>query len=110
MVFTIDTSNFTSSYKKIIKSKIKINALQRLRYFPIRVSEKLLDKYLKENYNMTLLYACYLIILNSRVEQSSEEIKIFIIDKELDEIARVITFGTGRYLGSRIIPFIFGKI
>ena len=56
MVFTIDTSNFTSSYKKVIKSKIKINALQRLRYFPIRVSEKLLDKYLKENYNMYKIF------------------------------------------------------
>lgn len=109
MIFTIDTQYYNSSYKKLFKSKIKLNAIQRLRYFPINTSEKLLNNYLKENYNMTLMYACYLIILQSKIEESENEIQILIKDKQLDKIARIITFGTGRFLGSRIIPFIFGK-
>jgi hypothetical protein len=109
MIFTINTKYYNSSYKKLLKSKLKLNAIRRLRNFPINTTEKLLNNYLKENYNMTLIYACYLIILNSKVEESKDELQILIKDKQLDKIARIITFGTGRFLGSRIIPFIFGK-
>ena len=44
-----------------------------------------------------------------KVEESKDELQILIKDKQLDTIARIITFGNGRFLGSRIIPFIFGK-
>lgn len=109
MIFTINTKYYNSSYKKLLKSKVKLNAIRRLRNFPINTTEKLLNNYLKENYNMTLIYACYLIIINSKVEESKDDLQILIKDKQLDTIARIITFGTGRFLGSRIIPFIFGK-
>lgn len=110
MIYTINTSSYNSYYKAFIKDSLKLNAFKRLNYFPMQVTEKLLDKYLKENYQMTLKYTCYLIILNCRVDESKEEIVVSMLDKKLDRLARIITFGTGKLLGSRIIPFIFGKL
>lgn len=110
MVFTINTKQYNQIYKKLLKSKIKRNAIKRLNNFPMNTTEKLLNNYLKENYKMTLLYACYVVILKSNIEETEEELQIIIKDKQLDKLARIITFGTGKVLGSRILPFVFGKV
>lgn len=110
MIYTISKFNYTSAYKEIFKKKFKLNALKRFRSFPIAVTEKLLDKYLKEKYNITLTNVCYLLILNCKIEESKDTFVITVNDKQLDKFARLITFGTGRLSGSRIIPFMFGKI
>lgn len=110
MIYTINTDNLDKHYKAILKNKIKLNAFRRLKYYPINTTEKLLNNYLKEHYQMTLLYACYLIVINSNITEGKNELVVSMTDKHLEKIARVITFGTGRILGSRIIPFIFGKV
>lgn len=110
MTYTINLSNYTPTYRALIKSRFKINALQRLRAFPKNTTEKLLDQYLKENYQTTLNHACYLIILNCRIEELNNTLTIDIKDKNLDKIARILTFGTGRISGSRILPFVLNKL
>lgn len=110
MIYTVHKNNYTPAYKEFFKKKFKINALQRLQNFPINTTEKLLDTYLKENYKTSLLETCYLIILKCRLDESKDTFIITLTDKNLDKLARIITFGTGHLSGSRLIPFIFGKI
>lgn len=97
-------------YKAIMKPKLKLTAFHRLNAFPINTTEKLLDLYLRENHQVTLKYACYLIILNCTVEEQQDELVITIKDKKLDKLARLITYGTGRLSGSRILSFLFNKL
>ena len=110
MVYTINLSNYSPIYKKIKISKFKFNALHRLKAFPFNTTEKLLDDYLRKNYEMTLNYACYLIILHCKVEEIKDSLSITLVDKDLDKIARLITYGTGRLCGSRILSFILNKL
>lgn len=110
MLYTINLSNYNSSYKKIMISKFKVNALHRLKAFPFNTTEKLLDVYLKENYKVTLNYACYLIILHCKVEEIKDGLSVVLTDKWLNKIARLITYGTGRLCGSRILAFILNKL
>jgi hypothetical protein len=110
MTYTINLTNYAKAYRAVAKPRFKLNALHRLRAFPKNTAEKLLDQYLKENYQITLNHACYLIILNCTVEELKDTLTITIKSKELDKIARIITFGTGRLSGSRILPFILNKL
>lgn len=110
MTYTINLSKYTKAYRALIKPKFKFNALSRLHAFPQNTTEKLLDQHLKENYQMTLLYACYLIILNCKIEEIKDTLTITVTNPKLDTLARIITFGTGKVAGSRILPFIFQKI
>ena len=106
MIFTIDLSNYTPLYRSVAKAKFKLNAIKRLQLFPLKTTEKLLDTHLRENYQITLKYLCYLIILNCTVEEQQDELTITLSDKKLDKLARLITYGTGKISGSRILPFI----
>ncbi len=110
MIYTINLSNYTPAYQLVAKPKFKFNAFKRLRAFPVYTTEKLLDQYITKTYNMTLKYACYLIILNCQVEESEDSLVITLPNKELDKLARVITYGTGKISGSRILSFIFNKL
>lgn len=110
MVYTINLSNYMPTYRAMIKSKFKYNALRRLRAFPMNVTEKLLDEYLRSEYQITLKYACHLIILNCSVEENKDDLIITLTNKNLDKLARAITYGTGRLSGSRILPFILNKV
>lgn len=111
MIYTIKLSNYTSTYQRLAIAKYKHNALLRICRFPINTTEKLLDKYLQDNYQITLKYACYLIILNSTIEEQKDELVISLPpNKKLDKIARLITYGTGKLMGSRILPFALTKL
>lgn len=110
MTYTINLVNYTTMYRAMIKSRFKLNALHRLRTFPKNTAEKLLDQYLKENYHITLHHACHLIILGCDIEELEDTLTITIKDKDLDKLARLITFGNGRLSGSRILPFILNKL
>ena len=109
MVYTLQLSNYTNYYKMKLKKGFKIIALQRLRYFPINTTEKILDEYLKTNFKISLMQACYLIISACKIEEEKDTLVVSMLNTKLDNIARIITFGTGKVLGSRIIPFILGK-
>lgn len=110
MTYTINLANYTTMYRAMIKPRFKLNALHRLRAFPKNTTEKLLDQYLKDNYHVTLHHACYLIILGCDIEELEDTLTITIKDKDLDKLARLITFGNGRLSGSRILPFILNKL
>jgi hypothetical protein len=110
MIYTINTSKYTPIYRSVAKAKFKRNAFKRLQLFPCNTTEKLLDNYLQEQYQLTLRYACYLIIRECTIEEQQDDLVVTIKNKHLDKLARIITYGTGKFSGSRILSFIFQKI
>lgn len=110
MIYTINISKYTPIYRSVAKAKFKRNAFKRLQLFPFNTTEKLLDNYLQEHHQLTLKYACYLIIRECTIEEQQDDLVVTVNNKHLDKLARIITYGTGKCSGSRILPFIFQKI
>lgn len=110
MIYTLDISKYNSWYRASAVPKLRINAFHRLQAFPLNTTEKLIDTYLKENYHITLKSVCYLVILNCSIEEQGDQLVVTLLDKNLDKLARIITYGTGKFSGSRILPFIFNKL
>lgn len=108
MIYTIDLSNYNNFSKKVKKASLKVKALSRLNHYSWGVSEKELDLYLKKTYNTTLWYICFAIINKCKAETDKDTITIYLNNKYLDKLARIITFGVGKTKGSRIIPYMFG--
>ena len=67
-------------------------------------SELLMSRYLQENYNMSLRQACLSILQNTSYSLNlKQEIVVTIPDPILNKIAKIITYGTGKVSGSRIL-------
>ena len=110
MIYTINISNYTNNYRAVAVPKFKFMALHRLQAFPTNTTEKLLDRHLREQHKITLKHACYLIVLHCTIEEQEDDLVITIADKNLEKLARLITYGTGRISGSRILSFAFQKL
>lgn len=110
MVYTINLSNYTAIYKVLATKNFKPNAIRKLIAFKFGTTEKLLDNYLQNQYQMSLKQACYTIITNCTIEESEETLLITISNKTLDKIARIITYGTGKLLGSQILLKVLNKL
>ena len=110
MIYTINLTNYNISYKTKAKERFKQRALFRVAGFPVHPTEILLDGYLQKNYDVSLKHACYLIILNCHVEEVKDSLIITLSNKKLDKLARLITYGTGKILGSRILAAALGKL
>lgn len=63
-----------------------------------------LNQYLLDNYKISLKNACLAIIMKCSVNSNfNGDMIITIIDKQLDALAELITFGTGKIKGSDIL-------
>lgn len=101
MFFIIKSSNPRLDLKI---QRTKRHARKALLLYPYGVTEKLIDNYLKETYNISLILACRRIIQNLTFTLNmQDEIIAKIPDLKLNEIARTINYGTGRIPGSRIL-------
>ena len=107
MLFTV--TNVENKKVEILRAKFY--ARQFVLLAKKGATEKLLDKYLIENYNIPLITACLRIIKNAKYQLNYQnEIIVTIPNKKLDEIASIISFGTGKLVGSRILNYAFEKI
>ena len=71
-------------------------------------TEILLSHYLQKNYKKTLMEACITILTNARFSMNyKQEIIVTIPNKELNAIAKIITYGTEQVSGSRILKDMF---
>lgn len=105
MFFTIKSS---TPKQDVAKYKTRRTANTVLLCYPFGVSELLLNRYLSENYNMSLRTACKKLITCAKVSLNfKNEIIITFPDPVLNNIAKIITFGTGRVPGSNILRTIF---
>jgi hypothetical protein len=84
--------------------RAKRQARLKLTLFRMGIAETLLSRYLQENYNMTLRSACLAILQNAKYQLNIEQdIIITVPDPELNKIAKLITYGTGKIPGSHIL-------
>lgn len=107
MIYTVKKPYCTD---RNFKGLIKGDALRKLAYFPSdRVTEQLLNKYLKQTYGIDLLTACRCIIVYCNIEKdkATDSYLITMPMPYWDNIARIITFGNGKLKGSQILRFIF---
>lgn len=105
MLFTIK-----SSYKDLDLAKMKIiaNARRTIALFPVKTAELGLDSYLKSNYGLGLRQMCLKLVLSATYSSNGDgEIIITFIDKELDKIAALITYGNLELKGSDILKCAF---
>jgi hypothetical protein len=84
--------------------RAKRKAMLALTLYKFGVTEVLLSRYLQEKYNIPLRKACLLILQNSTYHINfKQEIIVTIKEPKLNELANIITFGTGRLMGSDIL-------
>ena len=87
-----------------IKVKIKNSARRYIALSPMKASELELNRYLIKTMSKSLKGACLDILYNSNISiDENKEIIITFKTKEIDQLAELITFGTGRVPGSKIL-------
>jgi hypothetical protein len=90
--------------KDLLIYRAKSKARLQLATHAFGPSELLLSRYLQENYNMSLRQACLAILQNTSYSKNlKQELIVTIPDPTLNTIAKIITYGTGRIAGSRIL-------
>jgi hypothetical protein len=101
MFFVIKSSTPNTD---LMKYRTKRHARLKLALYYKGPSEILLSNYLQENYNKTLHSACLEILQALKFSMNAkQEIIATIPDEELNKIAKIITYGTGKISGSRIL-------
>jgi hypothetical protein len=84
--------------------RTKKQARLALTLYQMGPTELLLSRFLQENYNLTLKAACLKILQNARYHLNIEQDLIITIpDTELNNIAKLITYGNGKLAGSKIL-------
>ena len=95
------TKAYTSDQITLIAKRA---AKRKIIFYKQHAAEKALDKYLRKTYKASLTTACLKILANASFsDNGSHEIFITLPDKVLDNVATIITFGTGSIPGSNIL-------
>lgn len=72
--------------------------------YKLQATDLLIDRYLREQYKITLRTACVQILQNLKFSINAlNEIIVTIPDENLRELARIITYGPGTFPGSNIL-------
>ena len=99
MLITIKHESYNGAYKGICKA----SAINSIINYPMNTTEILIQNALFEKYNVMLKDICIKILKVCQYSSSEEGLTFYIPDKKLEEIARFITYGNGRVLGSKIL-------
>lgn len=93
---------------KLIQSQLIYNTQFSLCCYKLTTTDKLLDKYIRSNYKISLKSACDLLLMRAKISLGQpNEILITFTDKRLDQLASIITYGTGKIPGSNILKGAF---
>lgn len=104
MRFSLNTDLATKYSIDLVKSKIMSEARRYILLAPKRADEIALNNYIMEHYKKPLEKACLDIIYNCVISVIKDtRITITLKDKELEKLAELITFGTGKIKGSQLL-------
>jgi hypothetical protein len=95
-------------WKNIKVAPLKARRLTRqlILTLPYRAPEYKLDKYFRDNHNLTLCQVCLKIWNNLKyIPDIDNELVILLQDKELQKLAQFITFGNREFQGSKILQY-----
>ena len=86
------------------KYRARLFARRSILIFPQRSPEYQLNKYLLDTYKLNLVQMCLKILAHTKFYYNSDkELVVTIVNKELDEIAQLITYGNREIMGSKIL-------
>lgn len=98
----------TSPQQDLAFYRTRRKARLRLTLFRWGPTEMLMSRFLQEKYSRTLMEACIEILAKAKFNLNyRREIVITIPDKELNSIAKIITYGTECVAGSKILKDMF---
>ena len=106
------TFRIPNPYKKELlknyESKMFLKARQRIKQYKVGANEVALNEYCIKNYKKSLVYMCLLILYKSKFyEGYDNEVIVKIPRRDLDQLAELITYGTGKLQGSGILQYAF---
>lgn len=97
----------TNAGAQIARLKFPIYSRQKIYLYKNGAAEIILNNYLKTNYNITLKAACILITSNAKAYMDENMIIYKVIDKKLNDLAGLITYGNLEINGSDILKAAF---
>jgi hypothetical protein len=78
--------------------------------YKIKPAQKQLNDYLWQNYGLSLKAAGAVVLANCRIQKNnSNELIITFPSKKIDNLASVITYGTGKIQGCSMLVEAFGR-
>ena len=86
----------------------KASSYRTILLFPMRAAERKLERYLHKKYGLSLKAACIQLWTASKVVTTDNKIfKTIFTDKDLDNLAELITYGNAEVGGSSILKEAF---
>ena len=81
-----------------------LNAYYIIQSYPMHASDLLLDKYLQQQYDMSLKNLCIRLLLKLKFYKDDEgNLVLLFKDPRDDKLASLITYGNGAIPGSKIL-------
>ena len=102
MFFSIPNKRYLSTEQ--LRTSTLLKAYYIVKKYPLHSSELILDQYIQQQYNMSLKNMCIKLLLNMTFyENDTSELILMFKDPKYDKLARLITYGNGALLGSKIL-------
>lgn len=101
MFFTIQKKPYSVDY---LRTNILLDAYFIINNYPLKATEVLLDKYIQQQYKVSLKNLCIKLLLSLTFYEDTEGNLILMFkDSKYDALARLITYGNGAIPGSKIL-------
>ena len=102
MLFTITNNRYTSI--EHLRINTLLDAYYLIKNYPMHASDLILDQYIQRQYNTSLKNLCINLLLSLTFYKNDEgNLVLLFKDPKYDKIARLITYGNGAILGSKIL-------
>jgi hypothetical protein len=102
MLFSVENKNNLAASQ--LKTNTVLNAYFIIKNYPLNTSEKILNNYIQDHYNISLKNLCIKLLLDLTYYCNDEgNLILFFKNPASDRLAQLITYGNGRTPGSRIL-------
>lgn len=106
MMFIVSTDGTIPA--ETIALRWRTSTKRKIALYPLNTTDKILENYLLKKYNISLKILALKILNNTKImNDKGGKLITVITNKEIEKLARLITFGTGRLYGSNILKFAF---
>ena len=103
---TFFTENYYADHydTKLLRAAKVIQARRYILFVRYGAQEEALNRYLVANYHKTLKHICLDLVMKAKIMKNfNHELVVIFPTEEDKQLARLITFGTGRIGGSQIL-------
>lgn len=102
MFFNVQNKRYLSTEQ--LRTNILLNAYFIIKNYPMHASDIILDKFIQQQYKVTLKNMCIKLLLNlTFYKDNTGNLILMFKDPKYDIIARLITYGNGAIPGSKIL-------